>query len=190
MKLLVPNREYTDFEGDAAELRQDIADTVADLGPYEMTETDIGPGADWPMFLITVSALGSAFLLGKQINESLDAWVEIGRKLRRAIERLRSKHGAVRVDEDGAKVLMIEHVAARLWTMDSIELVSLQTVPIHEFSARPAGQIDSRYDALYIAVLRVNDDYLFAVGMRSTGEIDFLHRYGAHFMTFGSDELR
>lgn len=190
MKLLVPNREYTDFEGDPAELRQDIAGAVAELGPHEISETDIGPGADWPMFLIAVSALGSSFLLGKQINESLDAWVAIGRKLRRAIERLRSKHGPVRVDEDAATVLMIEHVSARIRTMDSIELVSLQTVPIHELSDRPPGEIDSRYDALYIAVLRVNDETLFAIGMRSTGEIDFVHRYGAHCMTFGSDEAR
>ncbi len=56
----------------------------------EFSEANIGPGADIPAFLTIIAttqvplwttALG-VFFLGKPINENLDSWLEIGRKVR------------------------------------------------------------------------------------------------------------
>ena len=190
MNLLVPDRSYTDFDGDRSELAQDIADAVADLGGHELSEADIGPGADWPMFTVALTAIGSVFLLGERIERSLDAWVALSRKVTKAIARLKAKHGAIRVDEAGARLLVLERLSRSVQRIDTLEVLVADTVPIHEFSDRPKGELGSRYDALFVLVIRINDAHLYVAGVRSSGEIDFLQVYGAHFMTFGAPESR
>lgn len=77
---------------------------------------NIGPGADLPAFLTYIVttdiplwtvALGT-FLLGKQINESLNAWNEIGGRIRRFFGR------PVVLSRNGAAVLAVEAVFAEM----------------------------------------------------------------------------
>lgn len=49
---------------------------------------NIGAGADWPVFVIEITplsasliALGALFFSGKKINENLEAWSDIGKKI-------------------------------------------------------------------------------------------------------------
>ena len=186
MQLLVVDPSYADWEGDPAEIPEEIRTALRDLGPIELDRADIGPGADWPMFLTIISGIGTVFLLGERINKSLEAWVAIGRKLRSGLDVLRKRLGAVRVDEVGAHLLLLEHLASKRGIPKSAELISSQTIAIHEFPGRPVGELGSRYDALYSVVLRVDGDHLVVAGIRSSGEVDFVRTYGSHFMTFGA----
>lgn len=188
MILLVPDRSYTDFEGDRDDLVRDIGRSLSELGNYEVTEADIGPGADWPMFAITLTAIGSVFLLGEKLDKNLDAWVAIGRKVKKAISRLKKEHGAIRIDEVGARLLLLERLAHNEAKIESLEVLVFDTVPIHEFLQRPKNELGSRYDALYVLVVRTNDDRLYVAAVRSSGEIDFVHSYSAHFMSFGAPD--
>jgi hypothetical protein len=186
MILLVSNRSYTDFEGNRDHLIRDIGESLSELGPYQVGDADIGPGADWPMFAITLTAIGSVFLVGEKIDKNLEAWVSIGRKVKKAVSRLKKDHGAVRVDEAGARLLILERLTRDESKILSLEGLVFDTIPIHEFPERPKNELGSRYDALYVLVVRINNDRLYVAGVRSSGEIDFCHSYGAHFMTFGA----
>lgn len=67
-------------------------------------DADVGPGADIPAFLTVIattaiplwSVLLAAFFFGKPINENLEAWTEIGRKLRTFFGKpvILAQHGA------------------------------------------------------------------------------------------------
>lgn len=67
-------------------------------------DADVGPGADIPAFLTVIattdiplwSALLAGFFFGKSINENLDAWGEIGRKIKGFFDRpvVLARHGA------------------------------------------------------------------------------------------------
>lgn len=184
MKVLVSDPSYSDFEGDPTLLPAVIDAAVGDMGPYALSSSDIGPGADWPVFMVTFTALGSVFLLGEKINKNLDAWVTLGAKLKRGLDQLRKKLGSTRVDEDGAKLLLVAHLRDEIAELREVEVVASHTEPIHPFAGRPAGDIDSRYDALYVLVLRINDEHIVVAAVRSSGEIDFVRKYGADFITF------
>lgn len=70
----------------------------------DFAEANVGPGADIPAFLTILttatvplwSLLVTAFFLGKPINENLEAWGDIGRKLRGFFGRpvILARHGA------------------------------------------------------------------------------------------------
>ena len=186
MKILVSDPSYSDFEGDPSQLPVEIDAALGDIGPYELSSTDIGPGADWPVFMVAFGALGSVFLLGEKINKNLDAWAAIGGKLKRGLDRLRQKLGGMRVDEDAAKLLLLSHLRETGVKLREVEVAACHTQPIHQFSGRPERAIDSRYDALYMIVLIVNDEHIVVAGVRSSGEIDFVRKYGAHFMNFAT----
>jgi hypothetical protein len=185
MKLLIADPSYADFEGDASVLPRIVSDALSEIGEVELDRADIGPGADWPMFLAILSGVGTVLLLGEKVDTSLTGWISVGGKLKRGLEILREKLGATRIDETGAQLLLIEQLAREGTLTSSIELLFSQTIPIHELSGRPEGELESRHDALYVLGLRVDDERIVVAGVRSSGEVDFVHTYGAHFMTFG-----
>jgi hypothetical protein len=75
-------------------------------------EANVGPGADIPAFLTVITAtsvplwsvLIGAFFLAKPINENLDAWADIGRKIKAFFKR------PVVLARHGASVLAVEAV--------------------------------------------------------------------------------
>lgn len=78
----------------------------------EVIDTDIGQGADWPVVLAKIfsdvdwsilltaagAGAGGFFLLGEKINKNIDAWIEIGGKFKKLIEKCKP----TRIDENGA----------------------------------------------------------------------------------------
>lgn len=92
-------------------------------------EANVGPGADVPAFLTILSTAQvplwtlvlSAFFMGKKINENLDAWRDIGKKVRSFFSR------EVVLSRHGAAVLAVERVFDEMGgTPKSIELLSYQ----------------------------------------------------------------
>lgn len=77
---------------------------------FKLYEADIGPGASLPAFvaLLPISApvtlLLTLFFAGKPINENLDHWIEIGKKLRKLFVR------PPRLNRQGAAVLAIQAI--------------------------------------------------------------------------------
>ena len=70
---------------------------------------NIGPGADCIVILLVVSIFFQLIRIGAEINDGIDGWIEIGRKLRRLFRRKK----IVSVDVDGATALAIAHIARK-----------------------------------------------------------------------------
>lgn len=70
----------------------------------DFEESNVGPGADIPAFMTDIATtaiplwtvLVGAFFLGKPINENLESWSAIGRKIRTFFKRpiILARHGA------------------------------------------------------------------------------------------------
>ncbi len=180
---------YYDSERDgedfAPELKRllDPYDTRARVHPI-----DIGHGADGPAFLVQLFAsvdwstllsvgVGGTFLLGKQINENIDAWIDIGGKLKKLIKKLSPS----RIDEFGATVLVLKELEKSLSNEASVE-VSVQIV---QFSPVPWGKfkLDKRPDALYVVTVK-NGSKARVFGIKSDSSISFHHEYGLEWYEF------
>ncbi len=93
-------RDEETYEADSENYRQGLErEFNAQFAP-----ANVGAGADIPAFLTIIATTSvplwavvlSAFFFGKPINENLDAWKEIGAKIRRFFDRpvVLSRHGA------------------------------------------------------------------------------------------------
>jgi hypothetical protein len=79
VQLILADASYDHPEVDRDALLAAARELMAELsGEIEVTDSDIGKGADWPVFLVT---LGGLFFLGKRINENLQAWLELAQKI-------------------------------------------------------------------------------------------------------------
>ena len=116
MELIFSDALYDTADWEEGKYSKELFSHIVQIDPEaSVTDTNIGHGADWPVVLVelfkgvdwsqvfTVAGVGGVFLLGKQINENIDAWIEIGKKIRKLIEKMKP----ARVDEYAAVLLVI-----------------------------------------------------------------------------------
>jgi hypothetical protein len=161
MQLLIADPTYADWQGDRDELVGELESALRDLGAHDLERGDIGPGADWPMFVAIFSGVGTVFLLGERIEKSLSAWISLGRKLSKLIAQLRGRFGATRVDAIGASLLALRHISESEKTVQSVTQLAAETIPIYPFEGRDPKRLDSRYSALYVQVYEVNAEWIY-----------------------------
>lgn len=109
--LLVVDETYDSGDTWAEDSERYRLDLQKEFG-INFTEANIGPGADMPAFLTVLatatvplwSLLLAAFFLGKPINENLDAWQAIGKRLRKFFKR------PVALSRNGSAVIAVEAV--------------------------------------------------------------------------------
>lgn len=124
---------------------------------YELTETDIGLGADWPVFMVCILSL---FFLGKRINENLKAWIELAGKFNNFIKKIRDKLLELWVDKRGATLIALQNVIkSHNKSVKSIELLGVIPVFFKIIPQRSSEHLDHHPDALYISAFRVNNDF-------------------------------
>ena len=166
---------------------------IALLKPFDkevsVFETDVGHGADCPAFLVqifasvdwptflTASGAGATFLLGKKINENIDAWIEIAEKVKSIIK----KFIPYRVDENAATLLVLSDLKEKQLITNNIS-ISVQQI---QYSPVPSGKykLDKHPDALYIITINTgNNAHIY--GVKSNAEIVFNHNYGLSWHEF------
>jgi hypothetical protein len=110
--LLVIDETYGGDEGTYAEDSERYRFGLQSEFGIDFEEANIGPGFDIPAFLTILatttvplwSLILGAFFLGKPINENLDAWHAIGKRLRQFFKR------PVVLSRNGAAVIAVEAV--------------------------------------------------------------------------------
>lgn len=114
--------------------------------------------------------------MGKQINENIDAWIEIGKKLGKLIEKIKP----ARVDEHAAVLLVINDLQRNNQLTD----VSI-SVQIVEFTPVTWGQgiLGKRPDALYIVTVKTENKTII-YGMKSNMNIEFMHELSTEWIEF------
>lgn len=133
---------------------------------------NIGPGVDWLVILLLLDLGLQLIKVGAEINDGVDGWIEIGKKLYKLFRRKK----IVSIDVDGATALAIEHIAKK---EKITKLVKLQesTINFVDISGHiPANKkgLSKKPHNYYIQTYLVNDEKIYVLGVKSTGETNIL----------------
>lgn len=141
---------------------------------YDVDSTNIGPGADWILLLISVTV--SLFLLGEKINKNLDAWIDLSKKFKKLLNKI--KHKKFFIDSNGATLVALNDLLKKNEIIENIDLVhsyELSNHPMKSFfmDERPPARIDSKPYRFFVKIFLVNDRLFHIYGVKSNGEIKF-----------------
>ena len=159
----------------ADEARADLAGLGIDPAQITIARGSHGYGAEVASIVAIVVGL---FLLAKPIDENLAAWVNLAGRVRRVVDSLVKKRGAVTVSEPVAVLLALDAMGARHIPLDGASLVAAHTIPVANGVIPPELLPDFRHqsDRFYILVFRAADQATYIVVMRSSGEIEEFRR--------------
>jgi hypothetical protein len=132
----------------------------------ESSDVDIGGGADW-WFTILIFG-GSIFFQGKNINENLDAWKDIGSKIK---SLFRSKERQKFLDLDAVIALAISTICEKT-KVKEIELTNSKSIIGKETNTK-GFKLDFAPLDYYILIFKVNEIENFIFCIKSNGEIRF-----------------
>lgn len=172
MQLIVPDPSYArESEVDRGQFLSDLEAHLREIfGDVSLRDSDIGRGADWPVIVATLSGL---FLLGKPINENVEARIGLSRKFGRLLKWVLSKCVAYRVDAAGANLLAINSILhAEEEPISSIELAASAFIPFWTNPLRDPAGLDHHPDGLFAKAFVVNGRRIYILGIKSNGSIE------------------
>lgn len=146
---------------------------------------NIGPGADLIVLLLILNISLSVIKLGAEINDGIDGWIGIGKKLRNLFQR----EEIVSIDLDGATSLAIELIARH---ERIIKLEKMQEATVNLVDVSGMIRVDSALSAkphnYYIQIYRINDEDIYVIGITSSGEANIIKHFG--FNPYGIYEIK
>lgn len=188
--IYIPDATYdnSDYYPGLSERESSIRFLAETQEHFKLTASraNIGAGADWPAFALealeyiqdreVVIASLAVFFSGKKINENLDAWLSIGRKLSSSIQNTTS------LLNRSASALVGIFKMSENYETNIEELQLYQYLPIDEFDAdkvthlRPVrdNQIRSEISEEYLGGtthyfrIRINEDEFEVLARRIT----------------------
>lgn len=145
---------------------------------------NIGPGVDCIVILLVVSIGLQLIKIGAEINNGIDGWIGIGKKLHKLFRRKE----IVSVDVDGATALAIEHIAKKE-RITKLVKVQESTINLIDISGHIPGNkgLSKKPHNYYIQTYQINDKSIYVVGIKSTGETKILKHFG--FSLYGFIEI-
>ena len=170
-----------DGEYTSAAVRE-ILSELTELGEFaediKVSQGSVGYGADTTVAIVVLTGLASLFFSGKRVEENLDAWIRMGKRFWKAVERLRRRRGGVSVSEPVALALALAKVAESIETDTEVEILGRHCIPVQNASLKPSLEKDFAHqpDRLYVFVLRSSNGDTIVVGLRSDGRTELLHR--------------
>ena len=184
------NVDYNEESKYAPELKSELLEFDTEV---KTLEGDIGHGADWPVVLVEIfnsvdwasilktSSIPAVFFLGKKINENLEAWILICKKLRKIIDKFKP----VRIDEKAALLIVLEDLINSKAYLKELEV----TLKIHSYDSNFSlrNSLLKRPDSLYIFNIETKDKF-FIYGIKSDSNISFKHDYGKIWCDFFNDK--
>ena len=172
MQLLISDPTYESdgvgYDQFLSDLKSEVAQ-LSETSDYE--ETDIGRGADWPMVMVILTGL---FFLGERIKKNLDAWINLVQRFDKFLRRMAEKSWGYRVDEHGAMLIALNLIYQyQQGDIRSIEKLSLQRIDYEVWADRNRDNLDHHPSALYMMSFRINDERLYILGVKSSGQIAY-----------------
>lgn len=146
---------------------------------------NIGPGADFIVLLLILDISLSILQLGTVINDGIDGWVGIGKKLKNLFQR----HKIVSIDSDGATSMAIELIA-RHETITSLEKIQDTTINLVDVSGMIPlnSNLSAKLHNYYIQAYRINNEDIYVIGITSSGEVSIIKHFG--FNPYGIDDIK
>jgi hypothetical protein len=134
-------------------------------------KVNIGPGADWILHLLILTI--PIFFLGKKINENLVAWIDLSKKFKKFIYKLRKRKFFI--DSQGATLIAIFEIIKKidLKKIEVVKEIELTKNPIKSyfFDKRSKDRIHSKPYRLFLKIFYVNDSKFYVIGIKSDGII-------------------
>lgn len=195
-EIVVSTLDEEDYDWEKEEYRpkyiEAAVNTLAELGiskdevTYERTGVGVGAAGDAIALImlagISVLMVGKrVFLAGKTINENVDAWIELAKKLRRVLTKLKAAY----VSQPFAAALALEEIIkkdpnARAFDLEGafIEIVpnpSMDTTALAVDDGRPIQEVFRYQQMRYCIFVFRTPTTVHAICVRSTGKIEFHH---------------
>ncbi len=123
--------------------------------------------------MILVLAAIYTFFKGKDIKD-LEAWLDLGGKLRKAIQKLERERLGVRMSEPLAAVYALALVADQYGTED-LELMAITIVPARNGSLSPLARsmFEAHPDRYYVCTIQAPDEKTVVIAINSSGAVIF-----------------
>lgn len=194
MELLLQIDKYDDqINGDGLSVddKEQIKKELEFEGEKEISEKNIGPGADVFVILASILMIANVFLLGDKIDKGIEGWIRIAKRIKNLIKRKE----LVAIDNDGAALLALEFIN-NIEEVNSIQKTSEQQVDLVDFSSsqlfgddRKSGDLISKPYNYYIFSFLINDAKLYVIGVKTHGEVNLIKCFDA-FSIYGIKELK
>lgn len=135
---------------------------------------NIGPGADYHVILLTILVGFDLIRIGADINDGIDGWIQIGKKIRSLFKRKK----AVSIDEEGATALVLELIAQKqnIVRLEKLQESTINLADLSKMIPDNKGLSKKPYN-YYIQTYRVNDDDIYVIGIKSIGEAKIIKHF-------------
>lgn len=145
---------------------------------------NIGPGADLLVLLLIVNIGLEVLKLGTEINDGIDGWIGIGKKLK----KLFKWNKIVSIDKEGATAMAIELIAQKEEII-KLEKIQESTINLVDVSGMTTinSELNKRPHNYYIQTYRINDLDIYVIGITSTGEAKIVKHFG--FNPYGISDI-
>ena len=164
--------EFTLTESDKNNIIKDI-----DLGSNvkSVEYVNIGAGVDCMVIMVGFALVGYKILKsGKSINDGIDGWLEIGKKLKKLV-----KHNKIiSIDSDGATLLAIKLISQKenIRFLEVCQEDTINLVDMSGFFPENKG-LAARPFNYFIKTIKMNDETIYIIGVNSTGQATIIKRY-------------
>lgn len=138
---------------------------------------NIGPGADWVVLLVIVDIGLKILELGSIINNGIDGWIGIGKRL----SKLFQHKSIVSIDITGATSLAIELIAreVNIVQLEKLQETSINIVDVSGMIPINKG-LSARPHNYYIQTYKVNEMDVYVIGIMSNGEAHIIKHFVAN----------
>lgn len=152
---------------------------------HDAQYVNIGPGADLIVLLLVADIGLRALKLGAEINDGIDGWIGVGKKLRKLFQRKK----IVSIDIDGAASMAIELIAREV-NIDLLEKLDETTINLVDVSGMiPINSgLSAKPHNYYILTYRVNGEDVYVVGVTSRGKAEIIKHFG--FNPYGIRDIK
>lgn len=166
------------------QLERDIGEETSSTG-VRASQTSYGYGADAIAVAVALSGLSALLLSGKRIQENLDAWISLGRRLKPLVGKLKQRFGPIRLSESAAFAIALDAVSQKEASMPTVVLVAkaITKVPNTSLGEEFHALFEHHPDRYYVFTIEV-DRLSHVVGVASTGDVLFHHRLDLNWHKF------
>ena len=157
-------------------------------GEPSASQSSHGYGADGNAIAVVITGLGLLFFSGKRINENIDAWLQLGRRVKPLLARLVEYLGHAKISEPLALALALETIAAKGEPMDDVRLLGRSAPQVRNSSLCSDLPITFRSypDRYYVFTIQLGERTAYAIGIASNGTILFEHELTLDFWRYPS----
>ena len=155
--------------------KKKIIDDIAISNVESIEFVNIGAGADCMVVMVVIALMGYEIIkAGKYINDGIDGWLEIGKKLKKLVKR----NKIISIDSEGATLLAIEQISQKE-KIKLLEVCQEDTINLVDISGLVLGNKGLAAKPLnyFVKTIKVNDETLYIIGVNSTGQATIIKRY-------------